>query len=464
MRVAESTAAPSASHRTFALLVGFALCIRLVAFLALQMWSCTAIETRCGLYHGWDDAAQYQAMAKGLVETGTFSAHTNVLKGGDQYEWHPVQDGHQITAHRLPGYPLFLWPLFGIFPEHYWAAFIAQAFVDALTCGFVFLISLNAFRHRRAAILASVLYAIDPIAIHYSQRLITETLFTFLVTVSLYLCVRSFQNQAWKSSALAGLGLGVATLVKPIALYFGAIPALCIALHGKRRPSKALRVGALLACTSLVLLPWMERNRQEFGHFKLSNAAGNTLCWQASSLDSQHFADDLAMCLGGSDWRYASKDPFEMSAAAKQRALQRIGQNFTQFSVKHIHGALKLHQPIAPEHWRTFDRPEVNTTPLARALETIEPFLRLVIHPIVLALAALGFLITLTRPRQRRYAVFFALTIGYFLGAVGILGFLADTARFRLPVIPLYMIFAATAAHWLLEHFTVFIHSKRQTT
>jgi 4-amino-4-deoxy-L-arabinose transferase-like glycosyltransferase len=160
---------------------------------------------------------------------------------------------------RPPGYPLFLAALYKIFGHSYVAVKIAQSGLGALTCLMIFLIGQRLFS-RRVGVFAATLAAVYPFLVLYAGFLLSETLFVFLSTVFLYMLVRLRERCASQWVALGGLVLGVMNLVRPVTLM---IPALLffwawIEFGAKR---KAVVIASLLAIWMMVpILPWTIRN------------------------------------------------------------------------------------------------------------------------------------------------------------------------------------------------------------
>ena len=121
-------------------------------------------------------------------------------------------------------------------------------------------------------LVAATLVAVDPLLLLYSTHLMTETLFTFLVTgLLLFLLHIDSRRQA----ATAGVFFGLAALCRPTIWAF-AILAVVIAgfrfLRGRSTgrpafPVKTRRIAATFALTAgLVISPWVVRNLVVFNH------------------------------------------------------------------------------------------------------------------------------------------------------------------------------------------------------
>jgi 4-amino-4-deoxy-L-arabinose transferase-like glycosyltransferase len=93
-----------------------------------------------------------------------------------------------------------------------------------------------------------------------STYVLTEGLFTFLLTAALYLGARATApGSTLRRAALAGAMLGVASLVRPqMQLFPWLLVGLCLAVPAWRAYRKKAAIG--LACFLLVTMPWQLRN------------------------------------------------------------------------------------------------------------------------------------------------------------------------------------------------------------
>lgn len=192
---------------------------------------------------------------------------------------------------RTPGYPLFLSVHFIFSEDPRWPA-LTQILLDSGTAVIVALCSGFLTAHPLGWA-AGLLYALDPMAAAHSPLILSETLFTFLLALSLYALLRAGSLARGKESLLSGFCLGLATLTRPVSFYLWIflVPALWL-LWGRRKLKSLLLYAAAAA-----LIPglWCARNYTHFGHFNLSSLPGiNLFYYEApavkSGLDKVSFA------------------------------------------------------------------------------------------------------------------------------------------------------------------------------
>jgi 4-amino-4-deoxy-L-arabinose transferase-like glycosyltransferase len=164
-----------------------------------------------------------------------------------------------------PGYPAFLVPFVESPPTRFmlWRINLAQALLGSITV----LLALSIFRRIMAegwALGAGFLTAISPHLISASTYLLTETLFTLLMMLSLWLVVKMFRNNSKAFAFAAGLVIAAAALTRPTLQYF-IMPLIGMLLIGRDRNTSAKLVIPLLAGFVLTFSPWVLRNLDAIG-------------------------------------------------------------------------------------------------------------------------------------------------------------------------------------------------------
>ncbi len=120
--------------------------------------------------------------------------------------------------------------------------------------------------------------AADPILLHWSGEIMTETLVTMLATWAwaLYLIlVRPMREETglklWgmhlslRVSLMLGLVLGLAVLTRPTMLPWAAIMIASLSLRRSDAGSRVTMITAALIVMSVMNIAWMVRNKQQFG-------------------------------------------------------------------------------------------------------------------------------------------------------------------------------------------------------
>jgi len=252
------------------------------------------------------DSAEYVAFARGLAWQGRFVPLDSVGK--------PLDYTH---TWRTPGYPLFLAIVIRLFGDDTLTLLFAQQLLAVATVPLAFAL-IRRFTNPRWAILATALWAVDPFRLYYSLWLLAETLFVFILLLAAWAWVYPSRDQwTYRRSALLGLLAGIAVLVRPIGLLLPPLAWLGVlatsrhqsrTLSGShinglpqraagfspRGPSTARtheghlesvffhRIGLALVCfagTSVVLAPYLVRNRAVAGHLSLTPQTGPSFAY-----------------------------------------------------------------------------------------------------------------------------------------------------------------------------------------
>lgn len=175
---------------------------------------------------------------------------------GFGYSEDVVIDGRKVTkpwVHYPVGYSGLLGMLYKVFGSGLLVAPIANAVLSALLVVVVHRLARVYLSERRAQA-AAMLAALHPGLIAYAPVVMTEPLAALLIMGAL---LAALKLPGWWRSAIFGLVLGLATLVRPSSLL--CLPLLLFTLKlDWLKMTKQLTVA--LACCMLPVLPWTLRN------------------------------------------------------------------------------------------------------------------------------------------------------------------------------------------------------------
>jgi 4-amino-4-deoxy-L-arabinose transferase-like glycosyltransferase len=211
-----------------------------------------------------------------LDEKQYLSAGPSIAATGVPSYPNPIWD----EAHSSPIYPHFIAACYAVFgPDHlHTSVKLIQALLGGLTALFVHWIALSLF-DRRTALLSATIAALYPTFLAYSHYFYSETLYTFLLTAVTAALLR--ESKLAHALALLGTGLlgGLAALTRSIFLLQAPIIAGWIALRDWV-PSRRHVLLALIfvAGVATVIVPWSIRNTLRYDRFLLIDTnAGNVL-------------------------------------------------------------------------------------------------------------------------------------------------------------------------------------------
>lgn len=254
------------------------------------------------------DSQQYLLLAGNLRTRGAFS-------------WNS-----EPNCFRTPGYPVLLALLGG----NVTLVIVLQSVLGALAVFLTGQTGRLAFGEKAGLVAASFL-ALDVPSVFYAGLVMAETSLVFLLVLGTYLFLRRWY---W----LAGLVLGLAVLVKPIAVVvlFPLLAALVV-----RRSWKALAV--FLVVFTVVPGLWLARNLWRFQRVGLTSLGGaNMLYTHAAALRAAQkgIARDSARLELAAEFgtRIESDNPLEASAELTRVGLRLVGQDPLRYAWLHLLG------------------------------------------------------------------------------------------------------------------------------
>ena len=212
-----------------------------------------------------DDSHEYLQLAESLT-TGSFSRNgaAEVL--------------------RTPGYPLLV--ALGVFADHpIGLTIVIQTVLGGVAAVMVYALaqhmaaSLGRWDSHRVALLAGLLYALDPLSVVHSSFLLSETLFTTLMVAHLFVLSKYFQTGLMRHVALSGVLTAASAFVRPVAQYWPlVVVAVLLLLPAPKQVERPFaRFASALVFLMLTLTPlilWAARNANETGYSRFS-AAGD---------------------------------------------------------------------------------------------------------------------------------------------------------------------------------------------
>jgi 4-amino-4-deoxy-L-arabinose transferase-like glycosyltransferase len=116
---------------------------------------------------------------------------------------------------------------------------------------------------RRVGVIAAGLFCFYPTLIVYDYLILTEVLFTFLLTLAVLACVKLVKNGSPLTAAGAGVTIGLAALARSVLWPFPLV--LCPVLAFLMPGSVARRIGVatmVFAAYAVTIAPWAIRNTQ----------------------------------------------------------------------------------------------------------------------------------------------------------------------------------------------------------
>lgn len=152
------------------------------------------------------------------------------------------------------------------------------------------------FYGSRVGLWSGAVIALWPTMIMLTTLLVSELLFLVLTLAALDLWTQPSRRFAWRA-LMAGVLLGAATLVRPIAmllpLVFAGALWLQAGLDRREFAAQALRAVVASVAMACVIAPWTWRNYQLYGAFIPVSTNGGVTLWMGNAPESDGYMIDL---------------------------------------------------------------------------------------------------------------------------------------------------------------------------
>ncbi len=183
----------------------------------------------------------------------------------DAYDWIGIAENIVSgkgfgEAWRPPGYAAFLSAVFFFLGKSIVLVRLINSILGSLTCIFIYFIGKKIFTDTIGKISSAIL-CFYPYLISYTGDLLSETFYTFLISLSLLFILITGETPNIKNNIATGIILGITALTKATILPFFFLA--CFWLWWK---TKKIKIGFIAGMfTLLVVAPWTVRN---YLHFK----------------------------------------------------------------------------------------------------------------------------------------------------------------------------------------------------
>jgi hypothetical protein len=204
----------------------------------------------------------YVELATSLVERGTYEGYS--------------REGIELT--RTPGYPVFAAVILGLAEGNLAYLALVQVLLTVGTCALVYATT-RQLLNESAALAAAWIFALSPTSLFYALAALTETLFAFILLLSVYLLVRFHKEEGLGWLVASSVMLGAAILVRPIGVILIPVWGVfaLLAREGQTRRSRLIAGGLAVGLVWLVMLPWQLHNLVANDKFTLTPVGEATL-------------------------------------------------------------------------------------------------------------------------------------------------------------------------------------------
>jgi 4-amino-4-deoxy-L-arabinose transferase-like glycosyltransferase len=352
-----------------------------------------------------------------------------------------------------------LWTITG--DQRFIQVYILQGIVDGLTVLLVYWIAMQLFKRRRAATIAAALYAIyPPIAWETAEAYddIWAVDFTVALLATYLLMMRS--NGRWRWLIACGLCAGVGAYFRPQVLLL--LPALALAAVPSTGWREACRrTVATVLTASLLLVPWVVRNYDDFHAFIPTRDGFWQVMWAGLSELPNDFGENFSYQSLVAKVHGARPDLSPESAAwdsyAKRYVVQAIEQHPLFYAEDLLHRAGMATVLLFDPAWMHVESGSLSHAgPVAYALKDPLNTLEDALEPAVFLLAMLSLALLWRRSGREQQAILIAVVLCVLVPYIA----LHVEARFLLAAVPAYFILIGLGVDSLIESLATRSHRR----
>lgn len=430
-------------------ILGLAFLLRIIYFI------CIIIRNPDGIYV--HDSYGYWQIAFNVREYGIFSQSYDLPIDPDYY--------------RTPLYPLFIILAEAIGPEGF-SIIALQIILAIITCYLTYKIAFEITGSSFISNIAALIIAIDVPSIVMNSLVLTETLFTFLLIISVYTLIRFIKTEKSGALILSSLFCGLAILCRPIGFFIPILFAFFILFYFRKELKKAIvPVIVFGLITFFTVSPWLVRNKITFDHYFLSVIREHDMQnYQAAAIYAELNDRSLPESQSILRWKTfrafkgdANKQPYEYARYIENDAIKIAFENpdilLKHHVIQFMHFFLKpcrAYIDIQLGHWGRGYNTIPKDYPIFKYLfehnskfTTAAVFFQLFVLLIVYLSVFFGVIYF-----KRIENLFFALLLGVLIFCFANLTLPYVTeSRFRVPVMPYIAIVSAGGIYFLKEWF-----------
>ena len=353
---------------------------------------------------------------------------------------------------RAPFYPYFLGIIYKILGHDLFSARLIQHLIGSFSVILIYLLARKLF-DRRMAVISGLLAATYWILIYFEGELLLDFLLVFFGTLLLLLLYRAAEKPVFRNWFLAGVVLGFFAITRPNILAFAPFILLWLLIYFRKNKSWLVCIMYWLYVgigAALIIFPVTLRNYLVGQDLVLVASQGGINFF----IGNNPYSDGTSAVVPGlgDDWDYA-----DAVVLAEQELGHKLkpSQASNYFYRRGWDFILKQPEKSLPLLWKKFylfwNKFEVSNNQNTYFFQRYSWLLRIlpIGFWIVGPLSILGMVLAFRNFKKYSLLIFFVFS--YLLTVVFF--FVAD--RFRLPVIPVLIIFASLALVVLWDRFRI---------
>ncbi|GEM_PF-1840070 len=208
----------------------------------------------------------YYQLALNFLQTGKLYLHGHGLYSADF-----------LYAVRPPLYPLFIAVIAKLSGFSVPIFIFFEALISTFTVIIVYQLATRCF-DSKTGFLSALFYAFFPYALFHDTQLQENVLYNFFSTLSIWYLIRGIDQKKNLDYFLGGIVLGAATLTRASHIFHSLFLILLFFYLFRKNFKHALKVTSIIILgITLVLSPWLIRNKRILGTFTITTLTGDAL-------------------------------------------------------------------------------------------------------------------------------------------------------------------------------------------
>lgn len=342
------------------------------------------------------------------------------------------------TYFRAPFYIFYLAAIYKIFGISLWAVRLFGIIPGIIAVYFTYLLGKRVF-HKEVGYIAAALHAIYPIMYYFESELLLDPLFMLLMEISIYYFIKWWDEKSWAAIGISGLFMSLAAITRPTSLIIVPIILIVLFFASRKKLHAIMYIMIFLFGTSVFILPVFVRNIKIARDPVLIASQGGINLY----LGNNDAADGISSVMPepyGFNWRIkqitfdAERDvkrklkPGEVSTYWTKKAWAWIKGNPGQFLTLYLK---KLYHNISNR--------EISNNRYLDIFFKKVPIIRYnyLSFGIIFSLAVVALFLTV---RENKKVLFIFFMVLLYILVTSLFFF---SSRFRLPLIPYYIVLAS---------------------
>jgi len=437
-------------YKVLIIIILSSILLRAIFFVTLRPWDEQVLTNKILI----GDASGYHELAKELLNRKAYTS--------------------PASQFRTPGYPFFLSIIYAVVGIKPWWVLLLQILLNGGAIVLVYALS-RIFFSEAISLISASLYSINPLTIYYAQTILTETLFSFIFLTCMLFLFKGLSIGKIKLVFFSGLLLGLSTLVRPVTQFFLAVVVGILLIWPERK--SGFRITAIIGFSLLFFITvgsWGIRNYYLYGQFGLTSFQGYNLLFDNATATKKvktgkpyaeirkAFSETAAQ--RGIE---GSTPTFQNSSIYQEIALEYIFQNWKDYIPIHLRGMVLTFldvgvigicrylgfdtKPLTVEFTATYGSIPKMIGAFFRIKPTSEILFSIPFYMLLIVTYA-GFFIggvSLVSEKQYLLVSIILILMIYFSLLPGVIG----QARYRVPIIPFYLIICAKGFSEIVNFF-----------